>query len=101
MKFIDRTLTQFWNRWRSEYLLELRDAHRYGVGVANGTEIAVGDIEVVHSDEKRRGFWNIAKVEETIVGKDKKVVVQSSVCLLEVNAQNFYEDLFRDFILLK
>ena len=73
MKFIDRILTQFWNRWRSEYLLELHDAHRYGVGVANGTEIAVGDIVVVPSDEKCRGFWNIAKVEETIVRKDKKV----------------------------
>uniref|UniRef100_A0A1X7TGA5 DUF5641 domain-containing protein n=1 Tax=Amphimedon queenslandica TaxID=400682 RepID=A0A1X7TGA5_AMPQE len=75
MKYIDHTLTQFWNRWRTEYLLELREAHRYGISGRHGIEIAVGDIVMVHSDERGRGFWNLAKIEKTIIGKDGKIRV--------------------------
>ena len=35
--------------------------------------IKVGDIVVVHSDEKRRGFWNLGKIEELIVGRDDEI----------------------------
>lgn len=68
MKYIDNMLTQFWNHWRIEYLLELRDAHRYSMRSTDGVEIAIGDIVVIHSDEKHRGFWNLGKIEETIRG---------------------------------
>lgn len=73
MKYIGRMLDQFWDRWRAEYFLELREAHRYGIEHSSGVRITVGDIVVVHSDEKWRGFWNLGKVEELISGKDNQI----------------------------
>ena len=56
------------------YLLELREAHRLrGSLLSTGRKIRVGDIVVVHSDEKRRGFWNLGKIEDTIVGVDGEI----------------------------
>ena len=64
-KHLNRTLNQFWKRWQNEYLLELREAHRY----TKGTDVApveVGDVVVVHSENQPRGFWKLAKIEHTI-----------------------------------
>ena len=30
MLFLNKVVNNFWKRWEKEYLLELRDAHRYG-----------------------------------------------------------------------
>ena len=70
---LGRTIDQFWARWKTEYLLELRDAHRINSRPSTGPMIKVGDIVVVHSDEKRRGFWNLGKIEELIVGRDDEI----------------------------
>uniref|UniRef100_A0A1X7TD41 DUF5641 domain-containing protein n=1 Tax=Amphimedon queenslandica TaxID=400682 RepID=A0A1X7TD41_AMPQE len=56
--------------WRSEYLLELREQHRYSKGDNAGVEIKVGDIVIVKSNEKRHGFWNLGKVESIIPERD-------------------------------
>ena len=74
MKYIGRTLDHFWERWRSEYLLELREAHRYGIKSSSGETITVGDIVVIHCEEKRRGFWNLGRIEKVIIGKDDQEV---------------------------
>ena len=72
VKHLNSTLNQFWRRWRAEYLLELRDSHRYHKNGSPET-IAIGDVVVVHDEGQPRGFWKLAKVQETIVGKDGKV----------------------------
>ena len=33
----------------------------------------MGDIVVVHNDDKRRGFWSTGRIEELLMGKDEKV----------------------------
>ena len=54
----------FWNRWRRDYLVDLREFHRgRKVGKLN---IEVGDVVVVHEDNKKRGSWKMAVVK----GKD-------------------------------
>ena len=35
IKYLNKVLNQFWKRWRDEYLLELRDIHRYRTGDPN------------------------------------------------------------------
>ena len=71
MRYLSRTMDQFWSRWRLEYLLELREAHRYGGSqLSAGRKVNIGDIVVVHSDEKRRGFWNMGRIEDVIIGTD-------------------------------
>ena len=73
VKHFNITLNQFWKRWRHEYLIELREAHRHANRTSTGTPIAVGDLVVVHSENQPRGFWKLAKVEETIIGRDGKI----------------------------
>ena len=73
MKYLNNTLNQFWRRWRNEYLLELRDCHHYDKGKSNVVLIAICDVVVVHSEERPRGFWKLARVEDTIIGRDGQI----------------------------
>ena len=72
MRYLNSTLDQFWKRWRSEYLLELREHHRFNMS-NTGSQVSVGDIVVVHNQEKRRGFWSLGKVEKLFPGRDGKI----------------------------
>ena len=70
--FINCQLEQFWIRRKKEYLLELREAHRVNVNNPPGREWAkVGDIVVIHNDDKRRGFWSTGRIKELLMGKDE------------------------------
>lgn len=74
MKHLSKTIDDFWRRWRAEYLLELREAHRHfqtPKGAAN--PITVGDIVIVHDENHPRGLWKLGKVEELIQGTDENV----------------------------
>ena len=70
VKYLNNVLNQFWRRWRNEYLLELRKAHCHNQGSSDEVEIAIGDLVLVHDESQPRGFWRLAKVEDTITGKD-------------------------------
>ena len=73
VKYLNGVLNQFWRRWRNEYLLELRDAHRNRRGASTKAPIAIGDLVLIHDESQPRGFWRLAKVEDTIVGKDGQI----------------------------
>ncbi len=70
--YLNRILNEFWKQWRTEYLLELREAHRHGRKTSDTEAIGVGDIVLVHDDSKQRGFWQLARarVVELVVGRD-------------------------------
>ena len=72
-KHLNASLDIFWQRWRSEYLLELREHHRFNDKSARGQVISVGDIVVVHTNERRRGFWSLGKIEEVFPGRDGQI----------------------------
>ena len=71
MRHLNKTVNDFWRRWRSEYLLELRESHRHP-GPAKGVvrKIATGDIVIIHDDAHPRGLWKLGKVEKLITGSD-------------------------------
>ena len=71
---VSKILTDFWRRWRTEYLLELRDAHRH-FKLAKGADrsISVGDVVVIHDENLPRGLWRLGKVEELMIGGDGNV----------------------------
>ena len=73
VKHLNNVINHFWKRWRHEYLLELRESHRTNQGESRGSPIATGDIVLVHDEHQPRGFWKLAQVKETIVGKDGRV----------------------------
>ena len=71
--YINKTLDQFWKRWRQEYLLEVRESHRYHRGHANPSQVSVGDVVIVHSADQPRGFWRLGRVKEVLVGRDEQI----------------------------
>ena len=72
-KHLEKTLNHFWERWRKEYLLELRNSHRHAKGDPNPVPISVGDIVVIYREDKPRGFWKLGRVEREICGRDGRV----------------------------
>ena len=73
VRHLNNVVNQFWRRWRQEYLLELRESHRTNQGRSEASPIAIGDIVLVHNEHQPRGYWKLARVEETIVGKDGRI----------------------------
>ena len=73
MRHLNTTLQRFWNRWRMEYLTELRQTHSYYNTPLGTRHISNGDIVIVHHDSKARGFWRLGRVEKTIPGRDGEV----------------------------
>ena len=80
LQYLSRVMNHFWRRWRSEYLVELRNEHGR-VNKQHGTEsVCAGDIVIVHDKDHPRGFWKLGKVESLITGHDglsRGVVVRS------------------------
>ena len=70
LKHLNVVVNQFWKRWRREYLLELRNAHRYHGGNPKAVPPSVGDIVLVEDEDKPRCLWRLAKVTELITGRD-------------------------------
>jgi len=73
MEHFHKVLDHFWKRWQREYLLSLRDCHRYSKGGNVKKELCPGDVVVLYDDSSRRGFWKLAKVETLIWGVDEQV----------------------------
>ena len=73
VRYLTNVINQFWKRWRHEYFLELRESYRASQGRSKGSPIAVSDVVLVHNKHQPRGFWKLARVKETIVGKDGRV----------------------------
>lgn len=70
MNHLSRVMNHFWRRWRDEYLMELRDAHRHSAKDTVPEPVAVGDIVVVHDEDLPRGLWKLARVEGLVTGAD-------------------------------
>ena len=72
VKHLNNVLNHFWRRWRQEYLLELREHHRYSRGKESASTVEIGDIVLLHDDALPRSFWKLARVLELITGQDGK-----------------------------
>ena len=74
MRYLNNVINHFWKRWRNEYLLELRDSHCQNKEESHPSNpIRVGDVILVHDESLPRGLWRIAKVQDVIAGKDRKI----------------------------
>ncbi|CAB4013162.1 Hypothetical predicted protein [Paramuricea clavata] len=71
-RFLTRVLNHFWERWRKEYLTELREQHKVKNGSA-GDSISQGDIVVVHEDKIPRQLWKVGRVDDLMRGRDGNV----------------------------
>ena len=70
-QFLRRLLNGFWDRWRKEYLIELRSTQASRGNKKYGRRIRQGDV-VVHDNNQKRGFWRLGLVEE-LPGRDGQI----------------------------
>ena len=61
------------NRWKHEYLVDLRGSHNLSSTRRGEPQIKPGDVVTVHQDKVPRGFWRLGKIEYLIESKDGKV----------------------------
>ena len=73
VKYLNSAINHFWRRWSREYLLELRDSHRYRVTNKEAPIVKMGDVVVIHDEDKPRGFWRLTRVQKLLAGKDSEI----------------------------
>ena len=57
-RYLDRTISQFWHRWRKEYLVGLREMHCQINKKSHAPRIAIGDVVIIHDDQPR-ALWKL------------------------------------------
>ena len=73
MRHLNCTLNHFWRRWRTEYLLQLRECHSYDKSGVKNREPKVGEVVLLRSDSKLRGLWKLARVQQILRSRDGQV----------------------------
>lgn len=69
-KHLASVLNHFWVRWRSEYLNELRESHRYAAKKTSCPRVNKGDVVIVHDQALPRGLWKLGRIQEVYIGRD-------------------------------
>ena len=75
-KYLSKIISDYWTRFSSTYLNELRQRHMYEKRKSNNkNKLLVGDVVLIKDDIiTPRMMWKIGKVEElVVVGKDNSV----------------------------
>ncbi|XP_046854266.1 uncharacterized protein LOC124447403 [Xenia sp. Carnegie-2017] len=68
-QYLSKKKMHFWNRWRKEYLVDLREFHRKDKDNTNRV-VQRGDVVTVYEDNVKRGNWKTGVIEELFLGKD-------------------------------
>lgn len=67
-KYRQRLVNEFWNRWRKEYLLDLRSAHAQET--PRPTPLKEGDLVLIGEDKMPRLTWRTGLITELFRGRD-------------------------------
>jgi hypothetical protein len=70
-RYQQRLLNGIWQRWRKEYLMQLRSAHQQK-DVQN-CNLKEGSIAILHEDKLPRLHWKMARILQLIPGRDGKI----------------------------
>ena len=71
-RHMNAVIGHFWQRWKTEYLLELRN-HHITKHQPQYRCVQVGEIVIVQAESEPRGVWKLGKVESLITGADGNV----------------------------
>ena len=75
IKHVTAASNHFWNIFCKEYLLSLREKHRYRKNnTKEKLELKINDVVLIQDDKiTPRNNWRRGKVEELIVSRDSKI----------------------------
>ena len=61
------TAHNFWKRWKTEYLYELREHHRtQHIDCGNREAVKEGEVVVIFDESHPRMLWRLGKIESVI-----------------------------------
>ena len=72
LQYRQRLSTNFWNRWKKDYLMELRSAHHVS-NPSNQSIFKVGDVVLIHEDKQPKHMWKMGRIADTFMGRDGKI----------------------------
>ena len=75
VKHLNNVLNQFWKRWRTEYLSELREVHAHTAKKryrGEKTKVSIGQVVIVKDEHLPRGLWKLGFIQRLLTGKDGK-----------------------------
>ncbi|KAL0150932.1 hypothetical protein M9458_053851 [Cirrhinus mrigala] len=67
-KYRQRLLTTIWNRWRKDYLMDLKSAHKSDS--VKATVLKEGDVVLIGEDRVPRQTWKMGTIEKLHSGRD-------------------------------
>ena len=67
---INRISNNFWNKWRHEYVVNLRETQRTSKLNINSPKINVNDIVLVYDEKMHRHFGRIAIVTRVLASRN-------------------------------
>ena len=71
MKHLNTILNHFWRCWKREYILELRETHRFASRAGTASRpVHIGDIVMVFDKDHPRAFWKMGRIESLKSGDD-------------------------------
>ena len=68
---LTQILSHFWNRWRTEYIMDLRETHTLNNN--KSPTIDTGDVFLVQEEHAKHASWKIGIVDELIIGNDGEI----------------------------
>jgi len=67
----EKILSNFWNRWTHEYIMELRNkSQKKYISI---TKLTIGDIVLIKDENQPRQNWKLGKFHELINSKDNLI----------------------------
>ena len=91
-RFLQICKDHMWTRWQREYLTALRERHNLTHKPANH-KVKVGDAVIVRTDNKNRGKWPLAVLQQIFLGRDgytRAVQLRTSKGVIERPVQHLY-----------
>lgn len=73
LRYRQRLSTEFWNRWKKEYLMELRSAHHVSTALNPSIPFKIGDVVLIHDSIQPKHMWKMGRIDETFMGRDGKI----------------------------
>ena len=70
LKYLDKVLTHFWNRFSTQYLTSLSERHLSRNLPRDGRQPKMGEMVLIKNDKLPRGRWKIARVAKVTPGPD-------------------------------
>ena len=70
---LQNIINHFWDRWRKEYLVNLREHHKINSYKKNRPTIQLNDVVIIGDANRPRSSWRLAKVQKLIESNDKQI----------------------------